>query len=74
MRALGVSAAAGALPAITSCAEPLGQIASGALAGAPLTGVIGDQQSAMVGQRCFEPGQAKITYGTGAFLLMAVRP
>lgn len=62
---------AGALPEITSCAQPLGQVANGgALHGAPLTGCIGDQQSAMMGQRCFSLGEAKITYGTGAFMLM----
>ncbi len=36
----------------------------------PVTGVIGDQQSALVGQVCFEPGTVKNTYGTGCFLLM----
>ncbi len=39
-------------------------------AGIPITGVAGDQQSALFGQCCFEPGQAKNTYGTGCFLLM----
>lgn len=38
----------------------------------PLGGVIGDQQAATFGQACFRPGQAKITYGTGGFLLMPV--
>lgn len=36
----------------------------------PLAGVLGDQQAATVGQLCFEPGQAKNTYGTGNFLLL----
>ena len=36
----------------------------------PIRGVAGDQQSALFGQCCFEPGQAKNTYGTGCFLLM----
>ena len=35
-----------------------------------ITGVIGDQQSALVGQRCFEPGQMKATFGTGCFLMV----
>lgn len=35
----------------------------------PITGVIGDQQSALFGQACFEPGDAKCTYGTGSFIL-----
>ncbi len=36
----------------------------------PITGVAGDQQAALFGQACFEPGEAKNTYGTGCFLLM----
>jgi glycerol kinase len=36
----------------------------------PVLGVAGDQQAALFGQGCFEPGQAKNTYGTGCFLLM----
>lgn len=38
--------------------------------GIPITGVLGDQQSALFGQLCFGLGEAKITYGTGSFLLM----
>ena len=38
--------------------------------GIPITGMIGDQQSALLGQACIHEGQAKCTYGTGAFLLM----
>ena len=40
--------------------------------GIPITGVAGDQQSALFGQCCFAPGQAKSTYGTGCFLLMNI--
>ena len=36
----------------------------------PLAGIAGDQQSALFGQACFQPGMAKNTYGTGCFLLM----
>ncbi|MBO2441885.1 glycerol kinase GlpK [Actinomadura nitritigenes] len=36
----------------------------------PLTGILGDQQAATVGQVCFSPGEAKNTYGTGNFLLL----
>ncbi len=36
----------------------------------PICGIAGDQQAALFGQRCFEKGQAKNTYGTGCFLLM----
>lgn len=38
--------------------------------GIPITGCLGDQQAALFGQRCIEPGQAKITFGTGAFALL----
>lgn len=38
--------------------------------GIPIAGVAGDQQSALFGQACFEPGMAKCTFGTGSFLLM----
>ena len=42
----------------------------GVPAGIPISGVAGDQQSALFGQCCFEAGQAKNTYGTGCFLLL----
>jgi glycerol kinase len=41
-----------------------------ALRGVPLTGDLGDQQAATVGQVCFSPGEAKNTYGTGNFMLL----
>ena len=41
-----------------------------ALRGVPISGILGDQQAALVGQACFEPGEAKNTYGTGCFMLM----
>ena len=40
--------------------------------GIPVAGMAGDQQAALFGQACFAPGEAKCTYGTGAFLLMNV--
>ncbi len=40
----------------------------------PITGVAGDQQAALFGQACFEPGMAKNTYGTGAFVVMNTGP
>ena len=44
---------------------------TGVLGGAvPIVGVLGDQQASLFGQRCFEPGQAKVTLGTGGFLLV----
>ncbi len=41
-------------------------------AGIPISGVAGDQQAALFGQACFEPGMTKNTYGTGSFVLMNV--
>jgi len=41
-----------------------------ALRGVPISGVAGDQQSALFGQACFASGMAKNTYGTGCFLLL----
>jgi glycerol kinase len=41
----------------------------GALAGVPVSGIAGDQQAALLGQACVEPGMAKVTYGTGSFVL-----
>jgi glycerol kinase len=42
----------------------------GVLDGVPVAGILGDQQAAMFGQACFNPGDAKNTYGTGCFLLL----
>ncbi len=42
---------------------------AGPLAGLPLLALVGDQQAALLGQACVQPGEAKCTYGTGAFLL-----
>ena len=43
---------------------------AGLPAGIPITGIAGDQQAALFGQACFNPGEMKNTYGTGAFLLL----
>jgi glycerol kinase len=62
------------LPQIRPSSDPAGYgvtMANGPLGGeVRLTGDLGDQQAAMVGQVCFAPGEAKNTYGTGNFLLM----
>jgi glycerol kinase len=58
------------LPQIRSSSEVYGAIRLGPLNGIPLAGILGDQQSALVGQTCFAAGEAKNTYGTGCFLLM----
>jgi glycerol kinase len=49
-----------------------GPVAEAELLGArvPVAGIAGDQQAALFGQACFEPGQAKATYGTGSFVLV----
>ncbi len=52
---------------ITDPQGPLGQAV-------PVTAVLGDQQAATVGQTCFQPGEAKNTYGTGCFLLLNTGP
>jgi glycerol kinase len=46
-----------------------GGVAGGTLAGVPISGVAGDQQAALFGQACFAPGETKVTYGTGTFVL-----
>ena len=45
---------------------------SGLPPGIPISGIAGDQQAALFGQACFEPGATKNTYGTGSFVLMNV--
>ena len=66
---IGVPAAM--LPEVRSSSEVYGMTSS-ELFGAPIAiaGAAGDQQAATFGQACFSPGEAKNTYGTGAFLLM----
>jgi glycerol kinase len=58
------------LPRICSSSEVYGDAKLDAVEGVPLAGILGDQQAALVGQTCFEAGEAKNTYGTGCFLLM----
>ncbi|PFH51965.1 hypothetical protein AMATHDRAFT_141350 [Amanita thiersii Skay4041] len=57
------------LPKLVSTSEVYGKVAYGALTGVPIGGLVGDQQGALVGNKCFKQGEAKCTYGTGAFLL-----
>ena len=59
------------LPRIHSSSEVIAPIHTrGTDRGVPLSGILGDQQAAMFGQACLEPGEAKNTYGTGNFLLL----
>ena len=62
------------LPKIVPCSdvEAFGSMGSGPLKGIKITGCLGDQSAALVGQLGFEPGKAKNTYGTGCFLLYNV--
>jgi len=57
------------LPEIVSSSEVYGE-ATGVLEDVLIAGILGDQQAALVGQACFETGEAKNTYGTGCFMLM----
>jgi glycerol kinase len=57
------------LPRVVSSSEVYGSIATGALKGVEIAGMVGDQQGALVGNKCLTKGEAKCTYGTGAFLL-----
>jgi glycerol kinase len=62
---------AGMLPAVRSSSEVYGKTAGKIWAGQiPIAGIAGDQQAALFGQMCTEPGMVKNTYGTGCFLLM----
>jgi glycerol kinase len=56
-------------PEIRSCSEVYGRMTDGPLSETPISGCIGDQQAALMGQMCFLAGQAKCTFGTGCFLL-----
>jgi glycerol kinase len=58
------------LPEIRSSSEVYGAATLDAVRGVPVAGILGDQQAALVGQTCFQAGEAKNTYGTGCFLLM----
>ncbi|WP_431025784.1 glycerol kinase GlpK [Halomonas sp. H5] len=60
------------LPEVRSSSEVYGTTGAEMFGGAriPIAGIAGDQQAALFGQACFEPGMVKNTYGTGCFLLM----
>ncbi|EHY61024.1 Glycerol kinase [Exophiala dermatitidis] len=62
------------LPKIVHSSDPsaYGSLASTLLKGVPITGCLGDQSAALVGQKGFSPGLAKNTYGTGSFILYNV--
>ena len=59
------------LPEVRSSSEVYGETDPALLGGSvPIAGIAGDQQAALFGQACFEPGTAKNTYGTGCFMLL----
>ena len=63
------------LPVVKNCADDYGSTHPSITGKSiPITGVVGDQQSATIGQCCFEPGSLKSTYGTGAFILLNTGP
>jgi glycerol kinase len=63
-----------ALPRVAASSGRVGTTSDrfGVLAGIPVSGIAGDQQAALFGQSCVEPGMAKNTYGTGSFALLNV--
>ena len=61
----------GALPEVVPSSGALGETDPAAFLGLrlPVAGIAGDQQAALFGQACYQPGQSKCTYGTGSFVL-----
>ena len=61
------------LPEVVDCDGDFGVTAASVLgAQVPIRGAAGDQQAALIGQACFEPGQMKATYGTGCFAVLNI--
>jgi len=61
------------LPEVRWSSERIGEVNTTlGLGGIPIAGIAGDQQAALFGQLCFQPGEAKNTYGTGCFLLQNI--
>jgi glycerol kinase len=67
LRLLGVPASM--LPEVRASSEVYGKSTAAGLDGVPIAGIAGDQQAALFGQMCTEPGLTKNTYGTGCFML-----
>ena len=63
----------GALPAVADCAGIVGETTAYGLS-LPVAGIAVDQQATLLAQRCLTAGDAKCTYGTGAFLLVTTGP
>jgi glycerol kinase len=62
------------LPEVVPSSAVHGKAKVDGLEGIPVAGIAGDQQAALFGQACFEPGMSKNTYGTGCFALMHTGP
>jgi glycerol kinase len=62
----------GMLPEVRSSSEFYGKTAGRFIPGIPVAGIAGDQQAALFGQMCIEPGMVKNTYGTGCFMMMNI--
>jgi glycerol kinase len=60
------------LPEVRSSSEIYGETAGHFSSAIPIAGIAGDQQSALFGQMCIEPGMVKNTYGTGCFMMMNI--
>ena len=60
------------LPEVKSSSELYGKTAGRFIPGIPVAGIAGDQQAALFGQMCIEPGMVKNTYGTGCFMMMNI--
>jgi glycerol kinase len=63
---------AGMLPEVRSSSEVYGKTAGQFATSIPIAGIAGDQQAALFGQMCIEPGMVKNTYGTGCFMMMNI--
>jgi glycerol kinase len=59
------------LAKIVSNSEVYGDFAAGPLKGVPIAGMVGDQQAALIGQKCFKSGEAKNTYGAPVYSHLA---
>ena len=71
LRLFGIPA--GMLPEVRSSSEPYGTVSSSlGIESVPISGIAGDQQAALFGQMCRQPGMSKNTYGTGCFLLQNI--
>ncbi len=64
----------GMLPEVRSSSEIYGETVSHFSTSLPIAGIAGDQQAALFGQMCTEPGMVKNTYGTGCFMVMNIGP